>query len=123
MYPHASAAVSPQPSETILPPRCTGRSRGNLHRMKPDFYTKAILTVIAIALCVLAFKPLFSPGTTASAQSAAFAGVQSYSPGDFFDARTGDSWVYTRDPGGKFRVYQHYKITKLGEPGTWQDFK
>jgi hypothetical protein len=36
--------------------------------MKPDLYTKAILTVVALMLTVIACKPLISPETTASAQ-------------------------------------------------------
>jgi len=43
--------------------------------MKPDFYTKAVLTVIALMLAVIACKPLFSPETIVSAQGS-FAGVQ-----------------------------------------------
>jgi hypothetical protein len=44
--------------------------------MKPDIYTKAFLTVIAIMLSVIACNPFLSPETAVSAQSAKFAGVQ-----------------------------------------------
>jgi len=37
--------------------------------MKPDIYTKAILTVVAVMLSVIALKPLISPITAASAQA------------------------------------------------------
>jgi hypothetical protein len=36
--------------------------------MKPDLYTKIILTVIAIMLAVIALKPLVSPSAIASVQ-------------------------------------------------------
>jgi hypothetical protein len=36
--------------------------------MKPDFYTKAVLTVIAVLLAVIAVKPLVSPDMVANAQ-------------------------------------------------------
>ena len=36
--------------------------------MKPDFYTKTVLTVIAVLLTVIAFKPLVSPDAIASAR-------------------------------------------------------
>jgi hypothetical protein len=70
--------------------------------MKPDLYTKAVLTVIAVMLTVIACKTVISPGTTASAQSAPFAGVQySNAPTtSFFDARTGEIWLYDHDYRG-----------------------
>jgi hypothetical protein len=36
--------------------------------MKTDLYTKAVLTVIALMLAVIALKPVISPEMTASAQ-------------------------------------------------------
>jgi hypothetical protein len=36
--------------------------------MKPDLYTKVILTVIAVLLAVIALKPLIGSNTLASAQ-------------------------------------------------------
>ena len=42
--------------------------------MKPDRYTKAVLTVIALMLVVIACTPLINPNTTAEAQGS-FAGV------------------------------------------------
>ena len=44
------------------------RACGILFCMKPDLYTKAVLTVIAVLLAVIALKPLFGPNTLASAQ-------------------------------------------------------
>jgi hypothetical protein len=36
--------------------------------MKPDLYTKAVLTVIAVLLAVIALKPLVSPNILSNAQ-------------------------------------------------------
>jgi hypothetical protein len=36
--------------------------------MKPDLYTKAVLTVIAVLLAVIALKPLVGPNILANAQ-------------------------------------------------------
>jgi hypothetical protein len=38
--------------------------------MKPDLYTKAVLTAIAVLLAGIALKPLVVPNTIASAQRA-----------------------------------------------------
>jgi len=65
----------------------------NNNSMRPDIYTKAVLTVIAVMLTVIAVKPLISPDTTASAQSGQFVGVQ-YGNLDFFDSRTGEVFSF-----------------------------
>ena len=85
--------------------------------MKPDIYTKAVLTVIAVALIAIAFGPAVHPGMTAQAQSAQFAGVQ-YSDGNFFDTRTGEVWVYQTccnvgADSGKYVAKM--KLNKLGQ--------
>ena len=82
--------------------------------MKPDLYTKSILTVIALMLTVIAGKTVISPDTTASAQSAPFAGVQ-YHDMEFFDTRTGDVWMYDRSYG---KLSARFKLTKLGQAMT-----
>jgi hypothetical protein len=38
--------------------------------MKPDLYTKAVLTIIAVMLTVIAFKEVFHPAVAAKAQTA-----------------------------------------------------
>jgi hypothetical protein len=78
--------------------------------MKPDIYTKAVLTVIAIMLAVIACKPLISPDTTASAQGS-FAGIQYAGGGQFFDTRTGEIWVYTAE-----QLIVKQRLAKLGQP-------
>jgi hypothetical protein len=85
--------------------------------MRPDIYTKAVLTVIAIMLTVIACKPLFSPDTIASAQSATFGAVQQTGTGchpSFFDTRTGEFWQY-HVCGGASGI-ERYRLTKLGQP-------
>ena len=87
--------------------------------MRTDIYTKAVLTVIAIMLTVIACKALISPGTTASAQSTAFAGVQF--TGDVghisaFDTRTGEFWGYKEQKLGSMDLVTVGRITKLGQP-------
>ena len=60
--------------------------------MRIDLYTKAVLTIIAVMLSVIASKQLVSP-RVASAQGT-FAGVQftviAGGGSDFFDSRTGE---------------------------------
>ena len=86
--------------------------------MKLDLYTKAVLTVIALLLALIACKPLLSPETTASAQGA-LAGVQfttfiaegSRTYG-FFDSRTGEVWFYD---GSDLMPLTQIRLTKLGD--------
>jgi len=83
--------------------------------MKPDLYTKAVLTVVALMLTVIVCKPLFSPDTTASAQGA-FAGVQ-MNGNEFFDTRNGDLWAFYSN--GSVRRWEYEgRMTKLGQPLT-----
>jgi hypothetical protein len=82
--------------------------------MKPDLYTKTILTVIALMLTVIACKTVLSPETTVSAQGP-FVGLQYVGHGDFFDARTGEAFWYDDGSG---RLIRRSKLTKLGEPMT-----
>jgi hypothetical protein len=90
--------------------------------MKNDLYTKAVLTVIAVSLVVIALKPIIHP-EIASAQTGAFSGVQmsaAFSQGTglyfmFFDPKTGRMWRYREnDPA----VFSGHQLTKLGEPFT-----
>jgi hypothetical protein len=84
--------------------------------MKPDLYTKAILTVIALLLAVIVFRPLVSPDISASAQQGSFAGVQMAATGnslEFLDPRADEVWVYSFQGGGPI---QHFHLTALGQP-------
>jgi len=90
--------------------------------MKPDLYTKAVLTVIAVMLAVIAFRTVINPEMTASAQEA-FGGVQfSGANGGhaFFDTRTGEVFQYAF-PSGKL-IYRQ-KLTKLGQDLTKEPVK
>jgi hypothetical protein len=79
--------------------------------MRIDLYTKAVLTIIAIMLSVIASNQLVSP-LVASAQGS-FAGVQYTGfPNSFFDSRTGEIWEYYT--AGEFQG--KLRLTKLGQP-------
>ena len=88
--------------------------------MKSDPYTKAVLTIIAVLLTVIACRTVISPETTASAQGS-FAGVQftsTYGTNTFFDTRTGEVWVYHGNDEAPGQLIVKFKVTKLGEPLT-----
>jgi hypothetical protein len=87
--------------------------------MKPDLYTKAVLTVIALMLTVIACNQYVSPAAAVQAQGSAFTGVQYGGQNTFFDTRTGDLWNYQPTTDGKFYVQSHAKLTKLGADGTF----
>ena len=80
--------------------------------MRIDWYTKGVLTVIAVLLGVIALRPYVSPDTVAHAQGS-LTGVQVWygdvaSP-KFFDARTGQVWGYS---SGKLEA--KYQLTGVG---------
>ncbi|HXP87675.1 MAG TPA: hypothetical protein VN841_23280 [Bryobacteraceae bacterium] len=80
--------------------------------MRIDLYTKAIVTLIAVLLAVIALKPILQP--QAAMAEGGFAGVQfSYSGGNhaFFNTNTGDVWEY--GDNGHFR--NHYKVREFGK--------
>jgi hypothetical protein len=84
--------------------------------MKPDIYTKAVLTVIAIMLTVIACNSYVSPSTKAQAQGQS-AGVQlSGTDNGFylFDNRKGDVWFYSIAGG----FTRHYRVPTPGQPPT-----
>ena len=81
--------------------------------MRIDFYTKAVLTVIAGLLAMVAFRPWVSPDAVAHAQGSLselqFAATPvGYS---FFDARTGDLWEYSGTG-----IHAKFRLTKPGMP-------
>ena len=77
--------------------------------MRSDWYTKGVLTVIAVLLGVIALRPYVSPDAVAHAQGA-FAGVQTAGRLEFFDSRSGDYWEYGEDGS----LLRHMRVTKLG---------
>jgi hypothetical protein len=92
--------------------------------MKPDLYTKAVLTAIAIMLTVIACNQYVTPRTTVEAQSSPFAGVQ-FAQGndlggfDFFDPKTEEVWEYAGSPDDNAAYpRRHWKIPALGKSGT-----
>jgi hypothetical protein len=86
--------------------------------MKPDVYTKTVLTVIALMLIVIACNQYINPRMTAEAQGS-LAGVQPFDRLSFFDTRTGELFIYGSYPGvaGKQAPLQSkLRLTKLGQP-------
>jgi hypothetical protein len=82
--------------------------------MRIDRYTKAVLTVIALLLTVIALRPYVSPDAVAQAQGT-FTGVEfSAGPGglNFFDTRSGEIWGYSS--AGPFS--DKLRLTRLGQP-------
>ena len=98
-----------------MAPRAGGVRHVNLRRMKPDFYTKAVLTVIASALLLIACNQYVHP-PAAQAQGA-FAGVQFHGAADLFvfDARTGQFWGYSHEHKGAYSLEKAGKIGELGQ--------
>jgi hypothetical protein len=82
--------------------------------MRIDWYTKGVLTVIAVLLAVIAFRPYISPETVAHAQ-VGFSSVQ-FSAGpdglNFFDTKTGEIWGYSS--AGPYK--DKYRLSKVGGP-------
>jgi len=82
--------------------------------MRIDWYTKGVLTIIAVLLGVIALRPYVSPDAVAHAQGS-FTGVQYSGPSNvysFFDPRTGEVYAYFSDAGPT----AHFRLTKLGAP-------
>jgi hypothetical protein len=87
-----------------------------MRRMKPDLYTKAVLTVIAFMLVMMSCRQYISPSTTVQAEGK-FADLQFAGPSEvsFFDTRTGEVWIYHPESG---KLLLSWKVTKLGSPLT-----
>jgi hypothetical protein len=91
--------------------------------MKPDLYTKAVLTAITIMLTAIACNQYANPGVSASAQSALFAGVQISATPDilyFFDTRTGEVSEYflNGDAASDGKLFRQRKLASLGRDLT-----
>jgi len=86
--------------------------------MKPDLYTKAVLTMIMVLLAVIACKTVISPETTVSAQGP-LSEVQWDGHEGFFDPRTGEVWQYftcAKNINEGCQVAHKIRVTKLGQP-------
>jgi hypothetical protein len=80
--------------------------------MRIDWYTKAVLTVIAVLLGVIAAKDYLRPeGVQAQGVGLQFAGGPYNGDMSFFDPRTGDIAIYTDG-----HLTHKRRMTKLGEP-------
>jgi hypothetical protein len=84
--------------------------------MKPDLYTKVVLTVVALMLVLIACHHYADPSSKASAEGP-FAGVQFSGVGYsfvLFDSRTGDVWYY--DQGPREMLVHHTRVSAPGQP-------
>ncbi len=83
--------------------------------MRIDWYTKGVLTVIAVLLGVIALRPYVSPDAVHAQGS--FAGVQYSGPNisSFFDTKSGEVFEYSWNGAGS-SVVNKYRLTKLGAP-------
>ncbi len=126
---------APYGSVLAMPAAMEFPHNATISRMKPDLYTKAVLTGILIFLAVIAFKlsgnpssatrsnqvapvtaanPIASPIPVAA--EGAFAGLQfTGEAGNFslFDPRTGDIWTYRYASNAPFLMF-HSKISAPG---------
>ena len=88
--------------------------RDILRPMKPDLYTKVVLTVIAVMLSLIVCNQFLNPTSTAQAADAKFASMQ-FNGGPYsftmFDTRTGDIWGYTDT-----HHWSHAKVVEPGQP-------
>jgi len=86
--------------------------------MRIDFYTKAVLTLIALALLVIAGNSLINPKQNVAA-AGKFSDVQfSYAMGGILavDTRTGDIWDYGLGGEGGSGVQLLGHIDEIGKP-------
>jgi hypothetical protein len=82
--------------------------------MQIDWYTKAVLSVIAFLTALAVGHYLASPSVTAQAQNG-LSNVTFAGPSGglwFFDKGTGEIWSYT--PSGEIKG--HWKLAALGKP-------
>jgi hypothetical protein len=83
--------------------------------MTLDWYTKAVLTVIALALVGNLLKPVLTPPTVQVAGEGKFEHLQaSIGVGGplLFDTKTGDLWLYNFPDG---TLAEKFKLVELGK--------
>ena len=84
--------------------------------MKLDWYTKAVLTIIAFALVGNLLKPLITPPSVQAAGEGKFGHVQAsvgFGGVLFFDTKTGDVWGYDFPQG---TLAGAFRLVELGKP-------
>ncbi len=85
--------------------------------LRIDVYTKIILTVIALALVLLLFKPLFSLTPANAVEEERFSYILPMGVSTFFDIRTGDIYYYTLPSGEQeVRLSMQYRLEEPGKP-------
>jgi hypothetical protein len=88
-------------------------------RMKPDLYTKAVLTVIAFMLVMIGCRQYASPtiAVKAGSQFANLVFSANNSGYSFFDLQTGEIWEYQGPRGlAPGRLDGKLKLSQIGQP-------
>ncbi len=103
-----------------MPVRMTFSGRAIVFSIKPDLYTKAVLTVIPFMLVMIGCHQYVSPATNVKAEGQ-FANLQlTIDEGGgyyhFFDTRTGEIWEYHLWNSGRSQELGKYKLVQLGQP-------
>ena len=81
--------------------------------MKLDWYTKVILTIIALALVMNLIEPLRIPlPVEAASGGAKFGHLEVVGTIGFFDPNTGDYWTYNAASG---ILQRHFKLIEPGK--------
>ena len=91
--------------------------------MKPDLYTKIVLTVIAVLLAVAVLRPLVNTEITVSAQGPLSSMQMSVgeTPNStdyiFWVGKTGDGWRYNNPntAANNLVLEDHWRIEKMGD--------
>jgi hypothetical protein len=94
-----------------------------MQRMKPDLYSKAVLTVIAFMLVMIGCHQYVSPTASVKADKTEwqFANIQFVGIGTelwAIDTKSGDVWVYDANHysmGAPREVKDKLKLTQLGQ--------
>jgi len=93
--------------------------------MKPDMYTKIMLTIIALALLLNIVNPLFTPSVAQAGNGGRFGHLQAQfvtmrgMMGEallglfLFDTNTGEVWIYDLN---KDKAPDHFRLVTPGQP-------
>lgn len=76
-------------------------------------YTKAVLTVIAVFLGVIALRPFLVPEVTAQAQGVSVLFSADVPSVSFYEPSSGNVWQYNANDG---QLMRNFKLSKLGQP-------
>jgi len=81
--------------------------------MQTNGYLKAVLTVIAVFLGVIALRPFFAPEVSAQAQGVSVLFSADVPSVSFYEPSSGSIWQYNANDG---QLMRSFKVSKLGQP-------